>query len=161
MRSRGSRGRVGWEGPPAGQAGGPFRRSRSGGPSHLAYRQNRGLGSRSVRWLLALLLLAACSGSSDVHVTGTVTTFGTFGACPTAGPKVTFRDGDSTVIGTVQADDAAPPGPEAVCHTEAPFAIDLPTSEFYVVQVGTTDPLAPMSYDELAAQDFRLELEVT
>jgi hypothetical protein len=115
--------------------------------------------------LLILVALAACSGGDTIHVTGTVTSYGdvVLGECnATDGAKVTFRDGDGSVIGTTsttKATEGEPIGP--VCSFIAPFGVDLPKVDFYQWQVGTTEPGAPMSYDELAKKDFRLDLALT
>lgn len=126
------------------------------------------------RLLLVALLLAACSGGSkDVHVTGSVTFSGEAfaGQCSLGaeGKPVTFRDGDGNVIGTTQTGVPESPsmgptfgaGIPQYCEVAAPFAIDLPHVDFYEVQVEKVDPLAPLSYDDLKAQGFRIDLQIT
>lgn len=124
---------------------------------------------------LLLVMLAACSGGGDVQVTGSVTFVGTsYGGVRCfagTGVGITVRDGDGSVIGTSHTGSLASPsiGPmigqgilaQGPCEQTAPFALTLPQAEFYVVQLGKTDPLEPISYEDLKAQGFRLDLSLS
>lgn len=125
------------------------------------------------RAVLFLVFLVACSGGDTVHVTGSVEFSAqvTLGVCAISatGTTVTVRDGEGTVIGTAQTGTRESPsmGPDfgipgtRFCKAKAPFEMDLPRTDFYEVQLGKVEPLAPLSYEELKARGFRLDLTMT